>query len=162
MRRSLASDSCSPKRIPAQHGFEVIDRFIPVNNASFYNFYAYGFRFGHVALPAPEKERDSNSWAVNEAPELNSYLDVAWGRFSNLETVLNNGNHARLYRFSLEGLLKIPATPLVLGFSANMGQEDVGVNPTQIKQKASDDLRFLIGAKFDVGKITSYLTAHAF
>lgn len=135
---------------------------VPVNNSSFYNFYAYGFRFGHAALPAPEKERDSCDWSVNEAPELNSYLDVAWGRFSNLETILNNGNHTRLYRFSLEGLLKIPSTPLTIGFSANLGQEDVGINSANVKQKAADDLRFLIGAKFDVGKITSYLTAHAF
>jgi Putative Ig domain len=135
---------------------------VPVNNSSFYNFYAYGFRFGHAALPAPEKERNSPNWAVSEAPELNSYLDVAWGRFSNLETILDNGNHVRLYRFSLEGLLKIPSTPLAIGFSANLGQEDVGINSANVKQKAADDLRFLIGAKFDVGKITSYLTAHAF
>jgi len=38
----------------------------------------------------------------------------------------------------------------------------VGVNTTEVRQKAADDLRFLIGAKFDVGKITSYLTSHAF
>lgn len=137
---------------------------VPVNNSNFYNFYAYGFRFGHVALPAPQKERDSDNWTVNEAPEMNSYLDVAWGRFSNLETVLNSGDHTRLYRLSLEGLLKLPSTPLAIGFSANVafGQETIGVRPSDVKQKAADDLRFLIGTKFDVGKITTYLTAHAF
>jgi hypothetical protein len=135
---------------------------VPVNNSNFYNFYAYGGRIGHISLPAPEKARDSDAWAVNEAPELNSYIDVAVGRFSNLQTVLNDGAHTRLYRISLEGLLKVPSTPLAVGFSANLGQTNVGVNTSAIRQKAADDLRFLIGAKFDVNKITTYLTSHAF
>ncbi len=135
---------------------------VPVNNASFYNFYAYGARVGHVALPAPEKARDSDAWSVNEAPELNSYLDIAVGRFSNLPTFLKTGNYTRLYRVSLEGLLKVPSTPLVIGVSANLGQANVGVNSAAIQKKAADDLRFLLGTKFDVGKITSYLAKHAF
>lgn len=135
---------------------------VPVNSSNFYNFYVYGARIGHEALPAPEKQRDSDNWAVNEAPEINSYIDVAVGRFSNLQTVLNNGVHTRLYRFYLEGVLKVPSTPLVLGFNANIGQANMGVNSANIRQRAADDLRFLIGAKFDVGKITNYLTSHAF
>jgi len=135
---------------------------VAVNDSNFYNFYVYGARFGHESLPAPEVDRESGGWAVNEAPEINSYLDVAFGRFSNLETVLNDGRHTRLYRISLEGILKIPSTPLVIGFNANLGQTNVGVNSANITKRAADDLRFLMGAKFDVGKITSYLTTHAF
>ncbi len=135
---------------------------VPVNDSSFYNFYVYGARIGHMSLPAPEKGRTGDDWVVNDAPELNSYLDIAVGRFSNLQTLLTNGGHRRLYRISLEGLLKVPSTPLVIGFNANLGQSAVGVNTTEVRQKAADDLRFLIGAKFDVGKITSYLTSHAF
>jgi len=58
--------------------------------------------------------------------------------------------------------LKVPSTPLVIGFSANLGQTSVGVNTSSVSKRAADDLRFLIGAKFDVGKITSYLASHAF
>jgi len=131
---------------------------VAVNDSNFYNFYIYGARIGHESLPSPEIERRPGqpaAWAVNEAPEVNSYLDIAFGRFSNLETVLNDGRHTRLYRISLEGILKVPSTPLVIGFNANLGQTNVGVNTTNISKRAADDLRFLIGAKFDVGKITS-------
>lgn len=135
---------------------------VPVNNTNFYNFYEFGGRIGHYAMPAPRLRRGSYDRETNEAPELVSYLDVAAGRFSNLETILNNGTHTRLYRLSLEGLLKVPATPLVIGLSANIGQESVGVAPGNVRTKAGDDLRFLFGAKFDVGKLTSYLQTHAF
>ncbi|MBZ5685253.1 MAG: Ig domain-containing protein [Acidobacteriia bacterium] len=138
---------------------------VAVNDSNFYNFYVYGARIGHESLPSPEVDRNSpilGAWSVNEAPEVNSYLDIAVGRFSNLQTLLSDGNHTRLYRISLEGILKVPSTPLVIGFSANLGQTSVGVNTTNISRRAADDLRFLIGAKFDVGKITSYLTNHAF
>jgi len=139
---------------------------VAVNDSNFYNFYIYGARIGHESLPSPETDRNRPgqpaAWAVNEAPEVNSYLDIAFGRFSNLETVLNDGSHTRLYRISLEGILKVPSTPLVIGFNANLGQTNVGVNSANITKRAADDLRFLIGAKFDVGKITSYLTNHAF
>lgn len=116
-----------------------------------------GLPVGHVALPAPEAKRDLSAWGADEAPES----DIAWGRFSNLETLLENGNHTRLNRISLKGLLKVPSTPLVVGFSANIGT-DHGINPSHITQKAEDDLRCLIGAKFDVGKNTSHLSNHAF
>jgi hypothetical protein len=118
-----------------------------VNTANFYNWYTFGGRVGHYALTESK----------NEAPELISYLDIALGRFSNLETILNNGHRQRLYRISLEGLLKVPQTPLVIGLSANVGQTSLS-NGTPIQQRAGDDLRFLFGTKFDVGKIVSQVT----
>jgi hypothetical protein len=127
-----------------------------VNPTSFYNFYAYGARIGHYALTA----------STNRAPDLVSYLDVAVGRFSNLETLIqpqgalptNPVVRRRLYRIHLEGLLKIPTTPLVIGLNANVGQEAVGVGGGNIVQRAGDDLRFLFGAKFDVAKLLSHIT----
>lgn len=117
---------------------------IPVNTSNFYNFYGYGVRTGHYAMT---KTTDS-------APELISWLDVIVGRFSNLETVLGSNNERkRLYRFSLEGFLKVPSTPLLVGFSANVGQSQLGAAGATITSRPGDDLRFLFGTKFDVGKI---------
>jgi|HubBroStandDraft_6_1064221.scaffolds.fasta_scaffold211536_1 hypothetical protein len=123
----------------------------PVNPTTFYNHYGYGARLGHYAMTK------SNS----EAPESISYLDVTVGRFSNLESFVQEGNSGptdlrrRLYRVYLEGILKVPGTPLIIGFSANVGQEAVGLGNSHIVQRAGDDLRFLFGARFDVAKLVS-------
>jgi len=122
-----------------------------VNPTNFYNYYGYGARLGHYAMTG----------SSNESPELISYLDVIMGRFSNLESFVQDGNSGpenlrrRLYRISLEGILKIPNTPLIVGFSANVGQEAVGFGNAHITQRAGDDLRFLFGARFDVAKLVS-------
>jgi hypothetical protein len=132
---------------------------MPVNPAQFYNYYGWGGRIGHYKL----------TYDDNEAPELISYIDVIFGRFSNLETlapvtdksgqtVMVNGvaqsYPIRQYRVGIEGSLKVPATPFLLGFSANIGQ-----NLTLVRhlQAAKDDLRFFFGAKFDIGKLFAKL-----
>jgi hypothetical protein len=129
-----------------------------VNQTSFYNFYGYGARFGHYGLTSSR----------NEAPELISYLDVICGRYSNLESLIipEKGpitpvKRTRLYRLGLEGVLKIPSTPLILGFSANVGQESLGLGPHTIVQRAGDDLRFLFGARFDAAKLMSVIAKAA-
>jgi hypothetical protein len=131
-----------------------------VNQANFYNFYGYGGRVGHYALT---KSRD-------EAPELVSYLDLIVGRYSNLETLIEPEKGAtaehpvkrmRLYRLGLEGILKIPTTPLIIGFSANVGQESLGLGSNTIVQRAGDDLRFLFGARFDAAKLMSVIAKAA-
>jgi hypothetical protein len=121
----------------------------PVNLAQFYNYYGYGARIGHMKL----------STDSNVSPELISYLDVIAGRFSNLETLSPIPGTSltyprRLYRIAVEGNLKIPRTPLLLGFSANIGQNLGGVPHTQA---AKDDLRFFFGTRFDVGKLIAKL-----
>jgi len=119
----------------------------PVNSANFYNFYAFGGRVGHYTLSSDK----------NSAPALQTYLDVMWGRYSNLETLeqLPNGiASVRRWRLAIEGVLKVPSTPLVLGVSANIGQNLNGP-PTVLAAK--DDLRFFIGAKFDIGKVLAKL-----
>jgi len=124
-----------------------------------YNFYDYGFRIGHMGL--------TNTTQV--APELYSYLDFSLGRFSNLEslichrvdqrgtTVANSGcisafgsqytvdSRKRLYRIDIEGLLKIPSTPIYLGLNANIGQKQVMAEKLDPNFAAPNDLRFLFG-----------------
>ncbi len=123
----------------------------PVNPTTFYNQYEYGARLGHYTMTKSE----------SEAPESISYLDVTVGRFSNLESFVQQGTSGptdlrrRLYRVHLEGILKVPGTPLIIGFSANVGQETIGLGNTHIVQRAGDDLRFLFGARFDVAKLVS-------
>jgi len=48
------------------------------NSNEFYKFYDFGFRLGHVQL----------SGQSNKAHEIISYLDVTWGRFSNMASLL--------------------------------------------------------------------------
>jgi hypothetical protein len=131
-----------------------------VNQTSFYNFYGYGGRIGHYALTSSR----------NEAPELVSYLDVIFGRFSNLESLINPETGAlpdrpakriRLYRLALEGVLKVPSTPMIIGFSANVGQESLGLGPNTIVQRAGDDLRFLFGVRFDAAKLMAVIAKAA-
>ena len=122
-----------------------------VNPTSFYNFHGYGGRIGHYSLTSSR----------NQAPELVSYLDVIFGPFSNLETLVTPKTapptatpfRKRMYRLALEGILKVPSTPLIVGFSANVGQEAVGLGQNNIVQRAGDDLRFLFGVKFDAAKL---------
>jgi hypothetical protein len=131
-----------------------------VNQTSFYNFYGYGGRIGHYALTSSR----------NEAPELVSYLDVIFGRFSNLESLImpekglqvgQAAKRTRLYRLALEGVLKVPSTPMIIGFSANVGQESLGLGPNTIVQRAGDDLRFLFGVRFDAAKLMAVVAKAA-
>jgi hypothetical protein len=114
-----------------------------VNAGQVYNFYAFGARLGHFKLSTDR----------NSDPELLSYIDVMWGRYSNLESLVAEpgGTVAeRRWRVAIETVLKVPSTPLVLGMSANIGQNLLGA-PTV--QSAKDDVRFFIGAKFDMGRV---------
>jgi hypothetical protein len=128
----------------------------PANPTNFYNFYTFGGRVGHYSLTS----------SAGEAPELVSYLDVGVGPFSNLETVVQNpktpgqSGRQRLYRLSLEGILKVPKSPLIVGFSANVGQETAGLGKSTILRRAGDDLRFLFGTRFEVSKLVDYLGKH--
>jgi hypothetical protein len=116
-----------------------------LNPTNFYKFYTFGGRFGHNSMT---NSRD-------EAPETLSYLDFSFGRFSNLESLVQTpafaASRERLWRISVEGILKIPSTPLIIGVSANVGMSNP--NAPKIVQSAGDDLRFLFGAKFDVAKL---------
>jgi len=118
---------------------------VAVNPTNFYKFYTFGARFGHFAMTTSK----------SQAPETLSYLDFTFGRFSNLESLVNTAalanSRERLWRINVEGILKVPSTPLIVGFSANVGMKNPGAPP--IIQGAGDDLRFLFGAKFDMAKL---------
>jgi hypothetical protein len=110
------------------------------------------------------RSRIGQSANSNAPPESFSYIDVVTGRFSNLKTLApildKDGNRTcstfpvRRWRIGIEGVLKIPASPFVLGFNANIGQKLL--TPATI-QGAKDNLRFFIGAKFDIGKLVGKL-----
>jgi len=122
----------------------------PVNPQQFYKYYEWGARLGHFKLPLDR----------NEAPGLIHYIDVTVGRFGNLETLVPVDDLSGLtrpvreYRIAIEGVFQIPNTPLVAGFSANLGQSVA--HATRI-QTANDDLRFFFGARGDLGKLLSRL-----
>jgi hypothetical protein len=115
---------------------------------SFYTNFGFGARLGfHKLTNTPDI-----------APELESYIDVMCGRYSNFDFNPDPAQrYSRPWRFAFEGLLKVPTTPFFLGFSANVHQNFGLGNSTSVDQ-VKDDLRFLFGAKFDAGKLFDALT----
>jgi Putative Ig domain len=125
-----------------------------LNADGVFNFFALGARFGHYKL----LDQDTS-------PELISYLDMTVGKWENFDLIKGQpcdapankgafdcdngvvklgGNRLfvreRRFRLGFEGRLKIPETPLFVGFDANLG-------------KGPDDLRFLFGTRFDIGTL---------
>ena len=95
----------------------------------FYTSSGAGARIGHFRL----------SGAPGMAPELISYVDLLYGHFTNVD----DGRR----RLGVEAVLKVPGTPLVVGFSANIGRSG----------EARDDLRFFFGTRFDVASVIDKL-----
>ncbi|MFT4113660.1 hypothetical protein [Silvibacterium sp.] len=142
-----------------------------LGNDRVYNYYVFGGRVGHFGLAKTE----------NESPETLSYLDVAIGPYSNLQSYicqpngigtaipaaltatdcsvqgLPNQTLKRIWRLDLEGYLKIPSTPFIIGMNANIGQNTLGAGHLDTQRKPGDDVRFLFGAKFDVSKVMNKL-----
>ncbi|HEY6389883.1 MAG TPA: hypothetical protein VIX89_01325 [Bryobacteraceae bacterium] len=135
----------------------------------FFTSYAYGLRLGvfHNFM------KDKTNFDTNTGPELVSYVDVTTGKFGNFEAIrdLTPGapsgptdpphplHRVRPWRYSFEGLLKIPHSVFVIGFSANIGRgayppEPDEKNKTLLRPFTSprDDLRFLFGARFDFSR----------
>lgn len=173
--------------------------------AQLYNYRNFGARIGHMQL----------SGSKDKAPEVFSYLDVTFGPYSNLESLICNrtrytadipatnnaaavagspiaGQQAstnfpdslckttypsfyvapgggstdvydvyetrkRIYRLDLEGLLKVPGTPIYVGFNANLGQRALMAHHFDPQFKAPDDLRFFFGTKFDLSTLLTKL-----
>lgn len=141
----------------------------------FYKFYDFGFRLGHYGL-----SKDPGT-----AHEQLSYLDVSWGRFGNLASLLcpaaqydvsndsckalidPNTNQPlplnlawhRDVRMNVEGLLEIPATHgFSIGFSTNVSYYPGSKkNVDLVHIRPADDLRFLFAYKFDISKIAAKL-----
>jgi hypothetical protein len=148
----------------------------PVNASDFYKFYGFGARVGHY--------REYQYWNGNlqsgRAPEQLSYMDFLVGRWDNFEyadPLSWNGTStapvppcnvqaaspamanclvtARPWRLGFEGILHVPNTPFILGMSANIAAE----HPHGSFMAPADDLRFLIGVRFDSKTLLAPLTS---
>ncbi len=106
---------------------------------SFYTNFGFGGRLGLYRM----------SYSTSVSPDLQSYIDVVAGRFSNFDIPTPEGTIARPWRIGIEGILNVPRTPFILGFGANVHQ-NFG---SKHVPGAKDSLQFLFGAKFDAGKL---------
>lgn len=111
-----------------------------------FNFFSFGARIGHFRT---YESRDA-------APELISWLDFGRGRyemFEIAETVRDadgrpvrdaEGDEVKVrrrpWRWVASGRLRVPETPFLVGFDGNFG-------------RGPDDLRFIFGTRFDIGKL---------
>jgi len=130
----------------------------------FFTSYAYGARLGVFQ----NFMKGRHHYDTSTSPELVSYVDVATGKFGNFEAMrdltaedgtketVHRFYRVRPWRYSFEGLLKIPHSVFVIGFSANIGR---GAYPADkvngvVRPFTSprDDLRFLFGARFDFSR----------
>jgi len=127
-----------------------------------FNFYSFGAMLGHFRLHSRRKLDDYGHPLLyntgrpvyesnpNIAPELISWLTLSMGRWENFEIEVPTGEkdamgndikvRQRPWRFEALGRLKIPETPFIIGFDGNFG-------------KGPDDVRFIFGTRFDIGKI---------
>ncbi len=115
----------------------------------FFKSYSFGARLGIF----------HHSRSTAAAPELVSYVDIARGRFGDFEAFRGSpvGPHPGLllerpWRYSVEGLFKVPHSPFVMGFNAN-----VGTGGKAAFTEPRDDLRFLFGAQFDFSRLLKAL-----
>jgi hypothetical protein len=146
----------------------------PNRDGHFFTFWSYGTRLGFyrhsrgansmsaASLVSGKEEKPRVSQEDDGAPELVSFVDLTRGRFGAFEAFRPDTQdptgfiRVRPMRWSVEGLLKIPSSPFVVGFSANVG----GAVGPQVKNGVTlpftqprDDLRFLFGAQFDAAKL---------
>jgi hypothetical protein len=95
-----------------------------------FNFWSFGFAIGHQRL----------SGTTNQTPEVISYLHLTWGKAEAFKYQDKDKNVLNPTRLMVEGRLKIPDTPMQIGFDANLGE-------------GHDDLRFIFGTRFDIGAL---------
>jgi hypothetical protein len=134
---------------------------VPVTDR-FFKAYSYGARLGVF----------QHYHSSGAAPSIVSYVDITTGRFGDFEafrelTPATAGapgeiQRVRPWRYSFEGLLKLPSSPFVVGFSANIGtgawpafKDAQGIFHPYTQPR--DDLRFLLGAQFDFSKLLKAL-----
>jgi hypothetical protein len=142
------------------------------NTGRFFTSYTYGVRLGVF-----HDHKTDTGYDTNKASELVSYVDITLGRFGNFESFrdltaergLTATTHEFLrrrdYRYSFEGLLKIPQSIFVVGFNANIGATRYPgdrllagqldrAHPYSI---VHDDLRFFFGARLDFANVLQKL-----
>src|SRR5947209_13492711 len=138
-----------------------------------FNFFSFGTMLGHFRIPTRRVLCESNDdsdlcvagsdgrrWkyvrSTNIAPELIRCLTLSVGRWESFEITVPTGfkdkdGHditvrQRPWRYEALGRLKIPNLPFIVGFDGNFG-------------KGPDDLRFIFGTRFDIGKLFAALNA---
>ncbi len=120
---------------------------VSANAHQFYTNFGLGTRLGLYRM----------SYSTDVSPDLESYVDIVTGRYSNFDVSPTDGSRfSRPWRIGLEGVLKIPTTPFILGFGANIHQ-NFGLFNSKTVDNAKDSLQFLFGAKFDAGKLFAKL-----
>lgn len=122
-----------------------------------FNFYSFGYMIGHYRLHG-RRTRGGFIPNTNVAPELISWLTLSYGRWENFEIETPSGLkdamgndilvRQRPYRIEALGRLKIPETPFIIGSDGNFG-------------KGPDDVRFIFGTRFDIGKVLHTIRAAA-
>lgn len=136
------------------------------NSNRFFTLAGYGLRSGHFReFETLDPCSATRKYDSSTAPELISYLDIVAGRFGNFNSFPIQPaqpdaglKQLRLWRASFEGVLKVPATPLVVGFNANVKlqrSKSGYVDPP-------DDLRFFFGTRFDLGKVLNKVVNFSF
>jgi hypothetical protein len=123
-----ATDS-APVTTSNNNGSEVTTTSTPSIDNSVAKFYALGVGLGHYELSSNQ----------DVAHELISYLHLTVGKFENFDP--------GAWRIATEGRLKIPGTALQVGFDANV--------PVR---RGPGDLRFVFGARFDIGELIGKLS----
>lgn len=149
------------------------------NGDDVFNFYSFGAMLGHYRIPTRRVQctarkdakgndaydrdcivsRDGNRAYryirnTNLAPELISWLTLTTGRWESFNIQVPTGEEdaegnpikrpIRPWRYEALGRLKIPNGPFIVGFDGNFG-------------KGPDDLRFIFGMRFDIGKVFNTL-----
>lgn len=141
----------------------------PVNSTSFYKFFGSGMRIGNY--------REYRYWdgtpREGRAPRQLSYMDIMIGRWGNFESVdpLSPGStgcqtsvsadcylRARPWRVGFEGFLQVPNSPFILGMSANIAALHARSALAPGFIAPPDDLRFMIGMRFDGKTLLAPLT----
>ncbi len=92
---------------------------------------------------------------IKEGIEVESYLDLTVGKWEAFEECVGKikqptpiscgdppagGTKISNFRFGLEGRLKIPGAPIILGIDLNSGED-------------RDDVRFILGTRFDIASL---------
>ncbi len=116
---------------------QIIENRSKVASREMFQFFSYGVRIGHLSLP-PNR---------NRAPDLLSYLDVTWGKWKNLRNFPNalpDDTSKVPTRLGIEGRLKLPSLPFIIGFDSNTGP-------------GPDEFRFIFGTRLDLGNVLKKL-----
>jgi hypothetical protein len=155
-----------------------------------YNFYTFGGRVGHFGLNhgrdrSPELQSYLD-FTFGPYSNLTSYVCEATAKAGltkenpttddngvatnadgsscgiGVESLFPYPSQKRIWRFDIEGLLKIPSTPLVIGLNANIGQRSVGSDHLDANRAPGDDVRFLFGTKVDLSQVLKKLSVPSF